>query len=48
MMLTNSQWYQIEKLLPSQAGKQGRPRKNDRLVIEPAFRRLHQHFIVFP
>jgi transposase len=34
MILTNSQWHQIKELLPSQAGKQGRPRKNDRLVIE--------------
>ena len=33
-MLTDSQWYQIEILLPSQGGKQGRPRKNDRLVIK--------------
>jgi transposase len=33
-MLTDAQWHQIEKLLPSQRDKPGRPRKNDRLVIE--------------
>jgi transposase len=33
-MLTDAQWHQIEILLPSQKGKQGRPRKDDRLIIE--------------
>lgn len=33
-MLTDAQWHQIETLLPSQKGKQGRPRKDDRLIIE--------------
>jgi transposase len=33
-MLTDTQWHRIETLLPSQQGKQGRPRKDNRLVIE--------------
>ena len=33
-MLTDTQWHRIEALLPSQQGKQSRPRKDDRLVIE--------------
>ncbi len=33
-MLTDTQWHRIETLLPSQQGKQGRPRKSDRLIIE--------------
>ncbi len=33
-MLTDTQWRQIKTFLPSQEGKQGRPRNNDRLVIE--------------
>jgi transposase len=34
MFLRDSDWERLEKLLPAQAGKRGRPRKNDRLVIE--------------
>lgn len=33
-LLTDAQWHRIEPLLPSQQGRQGRPRKEDRLVIE--------------
>jgi len=32
--LKESDWEKLKELLPSQKGKQGRPRKNDRLVIE--------------
>ena len=34
MILKETEWEKISALLPSQTGKQGRPRKNDRLVIE--------------
>lgn len=34
MFLRGEEWEKIYPLLPSQEGKQGRPRKNDRLVIE--------------
>ncbi len=34
MFLRDSDWERLEKLLPAQKGKQGRPRKNDRLIIE--------------
>jgi transposase len=34
MFLKDKDWEKLSLLLPSQAGKQGRPRKNDRLVIE--------------
>ncbi len=34
MFLNSKEWKKLSPLLPSQAGKQGRPRKNDRLVIE--------------
>ena len=33
-MLRDQDWEKIESLLPSQQGKQGRPRKDDRLMIE--------------
>ena len=32
--LKDKDWARLSDLLPSQKGKQGRPRKNDRLVIE--------------
>ena len=32
--LKESEWKIIQPLLPSQVGKKGRPRKDDRLVIE--------------
>jgi len=34
MLLRNEEWEKIYPLLPSQEGKQGRPRKDDRLIIE--------------
>jgi len=34
MFLKDKEWEKLSPLLPSQVGKQGRPRKNDRLVIE--------------
>lgn len=34
MMLKDVEWEKIKNLLPSHEGKKGRPRKNDRLVIE--------------
>jgi transposase len=34
MMIKDTEWSKIAPLLPSQIGKQGRPRKNDRIVIE--------------
>jgi transposase len=34
MMLRDEDWDKIQSFLPSQIGKQGRPRKNDRLVME--------------
>lgn len=34
MLLRDYDWERLEKLLPDQKGKQGRPRKNDRLIIE--------------
>ena len=33
-VLSDRDWEQLQPLLPSQKGKKGRPRKNDRLVIE--------------
>ena len=33
-ILRDQDWKKIEFLLPSQQGKQGRPRKDDRLMIE--------------
>jgi transposase len=34
MFLRDEDWKRLEQLLPSQIGKQGRPRKNDRLIVE--------------
>jgi transposase len=34
MMLREIDWARLEPLLPKQKGKKGRPRKNDRIVIE--------------
>ena len=32
--LKDAEWEKIKPLLPSQTGKKGRPRKNDRMIIE--------------
>jgi transposase len=34
MFLRDEEWTRIAPLLPSQVGKKGRPRKNDRMMIE--------------
>lgn len=34
MFLKDKEWEKLSPLLPSQIGKRGRPRKDDRIVIE--------------